>query len=366
MNDGMDRDRILIDTPSWFISKRNTDWLYMKKLNRLAEYIPLEVIRCSSSYNDMLASSAYLKQRLGFRSALTAHVNRTISHRTLETVRPCAILNNSVPPRLSEGRPPILWRHEVIDPKMLKSGGQSDSQIEGHYNTMGSFLERTAKVFVASDASKRRHKIHFPEHASKFETVPFFLPQLQRVEPQFVIDKHIKDKEIRLTFVGGQTRRKGLDIIYKAILQLPILLSNRLHVTVVSIEEQRPQLKGVKFTYHKKLSNCQIQNLLHHTHIFAMPSRIESYGFVLIEAMAAGCAVIGPDWETQREILNHNRAGINCPASTSQCLSAITRLMTNRQVRTELALAGNQRFSDKYAADHVAELYHRYIREAIK
>lgn len=100
-------------------------------------------------------------------------------------------------------------------------------------------------------------------------------------------------------------------------------------------------------------------------HVFVMPSRRESFGFVYLEAMAAGCAVIGAPWESQREIFNEGVAGINCQPDANAVSEAMHLLIENETRRQDLAIAGHQRYLDRYTPEASALAYRKAIMSCL-
>jgi glycosyltransferase involved in cell wall biosynthesis len=103
------------------------------------------------------------------------------------------------------------------------------------------------------------------------------------------------------------------------------------------------------------------------SHIFVMPTLADTFGFVYLEAMASACAIIGPDRQPQTWILDGGRAGMMVnPDSDETLAGAIAALVTNRQLRTNIALAGWRRYHNTFAAPVVAAQYQGLFEEAIE
>ena len=102
------------------------------------------------------------------------------------------------------------------------------------------------------------------------------------------------------------------------------------------------------------------------SHIFVMPSRLESFGLVFIEAMAAGCAIIAPDWEAQREITDYGQAGICVRPEAEAVCTALSELIEDADKRALLAMRGHEKFVERYSATAVAAQYLGIISKAVK
>ncbi len=72
----------------------------------------------------------------------------------------------------------------------------------------------------------------------------------------------------------------------------------------------------------------EIPSLMNALDLSLLPSRGETFGLVVIEAMAAGIPVIGTDAEGVPEIIRHNRNGMLVPPGDSDALAQAMRLLT--------------------------------------
>jgi len=88
---------------------------------------------------------------------------------------------------------------------------------------------------------------------------------------------------------------------------------------------------------------------------------------VFLEAMASGCAVIGPKRDPQDWILDYGRAGLLVePRDPDSIAAAIQLLVEDPNLWLSMALAGRQRFLDVYYHRVVAQQYRELFEEAIE
>jgi glycosyltransferase involved in cell wall biosynthesis len=74
--------------------------------------------------------------------------------------------------------------------------------------------------------------------------------------------------------------------------------------------------------------------------ILVLPSLAEGFGLVLIEAMAAGVAVVATDVPGIRDVVRHNQTGLLVPPSDPPCLAAaIRQLVEDQSLRQRLIAA---------------------------
>ena len=118
--------------------------------------------------------------------------------------------------------------------------------------------------------------------------------------------------------------------------------------------------------YFKRMVHRDALNLIRSSHIVAMPSRFEGYGFVFIEAMAAGAVILVTNWEVQREIADFGNAGIVSDVDAPSIGRALQSALESRTTLMQLALSGLNRYRTHYASDVVARRYACAFAEARK
>ncbi len=96
------------------------------------------------------------------------------------------------------------------------------------------------------------------------------------------------------------------------------------------------------------------------------PSRWESFGYVCLEAMAAGCAVIGSQNGGMLELLDHGRSGcLVDPFSTKSMSDAIVTLFRDRACREQLATRARERVLTAYSPGELLAEYEQGYELAI-
>ena len=83
--------------------------------------------------------------------------------------------------------------------------------------------------------------------------------------------------------------------------------------------------------------------------LLVMPSRKETFGLVLIEAMAFGLPVVATDAGGVPEIVVDGDTGLLVPPEDAEVLAlAIEELMANRERVEEMGRKGRERILNKY------------------
>lgn len=97
---------------------------------------------------------------------------------------------------------------------------------------------------------------------------------------------------------------------------------------------------------------------------FLMPSHIETFGIVLIEAMAAGLPVIAADSPGSRDVIRGGRDGLMYDGSADGLLAAVQKLRGDAQERqrlSDLAVARAAEFDWREIAEDYLDLYEDLI-----
>ena len=64
-----------------------------------------------------------------------------------------------------------------------------------------------------------------------------------------------------------------------------------------------------------------IANLYRRAHCFVLPSRLETWGDVFLEAMSYSLPCIGVDDEAMREVIDHQKTGLVVPPENTEALA---------------------------------------------
>lgn len=161
-----------------------------------------------------------------------------------------------------------------------------------------------------------------------------------------------ENNRLEIVFLGRlDESRKGLDVLLDALEHI----HRPIRVTIMGGGHARSR-PGVDFV--GRVSDLDKATILGRADIYVAPNRGgESFGIVLVEAMAAGCAVIASDLEAFAAVCDADSeqpAGLLFKNGDSRDLAAkITHLIDNEHERKKLIAAGVER-AQQYDWDHVA------------
>ena len=134
--------------------------------------------------------------------------------------------------------------------------------------------------------------------------------------------------------------RKGLDVFLQAIEQLPTMP----RVTVIGAGAPR-EVRGVEF--RGLVSEHEKAEILGRADVFVAPNLGgESFGIILVEAMAAGCAVAASDLPAFAAVCGDDAGVLFPPGDASALARKLQLLIDDAALRTDLASRGVQRAED--------------------
>ncbi len=182
-----------------------------------------------------------------------------------------------------------------------------------------------------------------------------------------------QDGTPNVLFVGRLEDRKGLPHLLKAFrLIRKSGLEARLLVVGSGPQEREARryvmtrgLQNVEFL--GRVSDDEKAQLFRTADVFVSPATgRESFGIVLLEAMAAGAPIVCSDIHGYKGVVQRGRQAILVPPRDSKALAAgITELLTDRELRARLGASGQARaeqFSWERVTAKVEEYYGFVIR----
>jgi glycosyltransferase involved in cell wall biosynthesis len=173
--------------------------------------------------------------------------------------------------------------------------------------------------------------------------------------------------------VGRVVRKKGFDLLIDAFARIA-----GLHPGVgLVIAGDGPERKALgsraanlglsdRVRLTGALGQADVAAYMHGAELFVMPSRVEPFGIVALEAWRAGTPVIVTSRGGACEFVENGVSGLVCdPLDTQALASAIASLLDSPERRLELAAAAARRlpefFWNQIAAQYL-DLYQRIAR----
>ena len=148
----------------------------------------------------------------------------------------------------------------------------------------------------------------------------------------------------RVVFLGRNDPRKGLQVLLAA---WPLVRSSHPNASLVVIGAPNPGADlDQSIEYRGRVSESEKRRLLGEASIMAAPNLGgESFGLVVVEAMASGCAVVASDLPAFRAVLA-DAAVLVPPGSAIDLGRAIAGLLSEPPAIAALEMAGRRRAQD--------------------
>ena len=179
--------------------------------------------------------------------------------------------------------------------------------------------------------------------------------------------------ELRLLFVGRAEERKGLPVLLASFQALVEHVPSRLTIVGADPEEISRRVSDPDLMKHidvlGKVSDSILWRQLGEADLLVAPSLAgESFGMVLIEAMAAGTGVVASAIAGYSDVVTNGVDGILVPPADPQALAEELQLLAHEPERIRAMGEAGRRSAERYAwpriAEEVTEVYERAIEPA--
>jgi glycosyltransferase involved in cell wall biosynthesis len=144
----------------------------------------------------------------------------------------------------------------------------------------------------------------------------------------------------RVAFVGQMVQRKGLEYLLKAWKKLRLPKAELVLAGRGRIDTKLLGAFPSAFTYMKDLSDGELEELYDSSDLFCMPSLVEGFGLVYLEALARGVPVIATPNTGAADIVEDGREGFIVPIRDIDALAQkLEWAYANRPALAEMGAA---------------------------
>ncbi|OQY18429.1 MAG: hypothetical protein B6I35_13070 [Anaerolineaceae bacterium 4572_32.2] len=268
----------------------------------------------------------------------------------------------------------IVLRHISLSPESLVVGTFHAYQESSKSYAWGKlffqrFINRLDGRIAVSEAARDYVARYFPGEyliiPNGIDTQRFGGSNVCPLEPYM-------DGKLNVLFVGRLERRKGFEFLLRAFARVQAVLpeTRLLVVGAFSPEDAEPyralsrELKLKHVLFVGPVSDQELPRYYRSAHLFCAPSiGFESFGLVLLEAMAAGVPVIASDIRGYRAVLGNEQAGALVPPENAPALArTITQLLQNplqREIMVQQGHALAEKYKWSQIAERILQYYHR-------
>lgn len=172
--------------------------------------------------------------------------------------------------------------------------------------------------------------------------------------------------ERSIFFVGRHEPRKGLRVLLEALALLPADVTLWVGSDGPETDELRAQFTDPRITWLGRISDVEVAERMRGAAVACFPSLGgESFGVVLLEAMAAGTPVVASDLAGYR---NAARPDVDAmfvtPGEPAVLATTLTQVMNDTELADRLVASGRERadgFSMEALAYRYLEIYDRLV-----
>jgi glycosyltransferase involved in cell wall biosynthesis len=180
------------------------------------------------------------------------------------------------------------------------------------------------------------------------------------------IPVHDTNADPQILFIGKEFIRKGGDLLLLAFaLVRKELPTARLRIITGEKVPAYLPLAGVEIfpaTWDREVIHANYQA----ADLFVLPSRLETWGDVLLEAMTYGLPCVGMENDAMGEIIRADESGLLVPAGDVSALaSALLHLLRDPGLRIRMGAVGRKRVEANFTWDRVAGRMSAVIQERI-
>jgi glycosyltransferase involved in cell wall biosynthesis len=171
----------------------------------------------------------------------------------------------------------------------------------------------------------------------------------------------------RICFVGRLHPVKNLDLLIQAVAQIP-----GASLIIIGDGPQRESLVAEAAQLNAPVQFLgivpqeQIALELNRSELFVLPSRAEGHPKALIEAMAAGTAVIGTRVPGIQEFIEHGQTGWLCLPDSDSIRDAIQHLLARPELQAQLGKAGCAYASKNFALAHIVAKEYKLVSRLVQ
>ncbi len=177
----------------------------------------------------------------------------------------------------------------------------------------------------------------------------------------------------KFLFIGRLVPQKGLDVLFHA---MPLIKESDFNLTITGKGQEESRLKKLAkslnidhlIRWEGELERNEIAKAIQNTNCLILPSRHETFGNVLTEALACGKPVIATSCGGPEDIVNDTNGLLVNVGDPEDLANKMSEMVTNynryssKEIRTDF----EKRFSSKVITPQIVKIYREVINNHIK
>ena len=276
--------------------------------------------------------------------AFARHLGRTRADLiVLHEPNPWALLSYAI---VRPRAPLAIWYHsDVVRPAL---------QYALFYAPLARVAYRRATCFIVSSPPLAAQSAALAEYQSRIRVIPF------GIDPA-PWHRRESSPASYVLFAGRHVDYKGVDVLLRA------LAGGSARAVIAGDGPRRSDWQRLattlglngRVTFTGEVGDAELRQMMHGAAALVLPSitRAEAFGYVQLEAMAAGKPVISTDVPTGVSWVNqHGRTGLVVPAGDADALrAAIEQISGDPALQATLGEAGRVRVEAEFTLDRLRE-----------
>ncbi|MFA4953076.1 MAG: glycosyltransferase family 4 protein [Candidatus Pacearchaeota archaeon] len=177
-------------------------------------------------------------------------------------------------------------------------------------------------------------------------------------------NKDFKDRDLTLSFVGRLKKSKGFYDLIKVINKID---NKDIKFKIIGegpLKEKVPQKDSIQVI--GEISNQKVIEQLDKSQIFILPSYSETFGLVILEAMARGLVVLASDLPAIRDYFIDGRNGYLFPPGDVEKMKELILYLKNNPQEIERISKNNLKDIWKFTAEKQVPKYIKVYKEVLK
>lgn len=233
-------------------------------------------------------------------------------------------------------------------------GGRSPyggAQLEAWLEREKLVYEKAAHICVRSKLVRESIVDHYGIDPGKLSVVGGGA----NVTPSGIFETKTEPRSPTILFIGKDYHRKGGDLLLKAFERIRSRIPDARLVMVTSAGDTvSDAVEGVQF-----IEPCWreevIAELFREADVFVLPSRLETWGDVIVEAMAFGLPCVVTRNDAMPEIVDHGITGFVVEKEDAGAIAHWTiRLLEDHEMRQRLSKSARKHYLENFAWTVVA------------
>ncbi|RSK28250.1 glycosyltransferase family 1 protein [Bacillus sp. HMF5848] len=207
------------------------------------------------------------------------------------------------------------------------------------------FHEPLRKIFVPSIDTLEHLKRHGFTNLSVWSRGVDFTLFHPNYDKTIVREKFNISEKYILTYVGRLAPEKDVQLLPTLARSIPDYLRNEVHWLIVGDGPSKEEIMKdapINMTFAGYQSGKGLAASYAASDLFVFPSTTETFGNVVLEALACGTPAICANAGGVKNIVQHGKTGMLCtPKDINDFQSAITHLLRENELRTKMGTAAN-------------------------